>query len=57
MPDLFEGPFMAMFKGPRNLIVMVVRAKLDNPLANGGIKLDQTPDVFYANTALPRTVS
>lgn len=38
MADLFKDPPMAAFKRPRNLKDMVVRARLDNPLPNGGFK-------------------
>ncbi|XP_052680295.1 uncharacterized protein LOC128161092 [Crassostrea angulata] len=38
MADLFKDPPMAAFKRPRNLKDMVVRARLDNPLTNGGFK-------------------
>ncbi|XP_052708956.1 uncharacterized protein LOC128183834 [Crassostrea angulata] len=38
MADLFNDPPMAAFKRPRNLKDMVVRARLDNPLPNGGFK-------------------
>ncbi|XP_065938446.1 uncharacterized protein [Magallana gigas] len=36
MADLFKDPPMAAFKRPRNLKDMVVRARLDNPMPNGG---------------------
>ena len=38
MAELFKDPPMAAFRRPRNLKDMVVRAKLDNPLPNGGFK-------------------
>jgi hypothetical protein len=38
MAELFKDPPLAAFRRPRNLKDMVVRAKLDNPLPNGGFK-------------------
>lgn len=39
MADLFKDPRVAAFKRPRNLKNMVERARLDNPLLNGGFKI------------------
>lgn len=38
MADLFKDPPMATLKRPRNIKDMVVRARLENRLLNGGFK-------------------
>lgn len=38
MATVFKEPPMAAFRRPRNLKDMVVRARLDNPLPNGGFR-------------------
>lgn len=55
MADLFKDPPMTAFKRPKNFKVMVVRARIDNLLPNGGLKHVQLPDTSCASTALTRT--
>lgn len=47
MADLFKNPPMAAFKRPRKLKDMIMRARLDDPLPNDGLKTcsDAMPSV------------
>lgn len=58
MTDLFNDPQMAAYIKPlKNIKAQyLVRARLDNSLPNGGLKLVPRSDAVCARTALTRTV-
>lgn len=58
MTDLFNDPQMAAYINPlKNIKAQyLVRARLDNSLPNGGLKLVPRSDAVCARTALKRTV-
>lgn len=58
MTDLFNDPQMAAYINPlKNIKAQyLVKARLDNSLPNGGLKLVPRSDAVCARTALTRTV-